>query len=168
MQEVKDLILNETQIRQKVKRMAFEIFENNITEKELVIAGIPTEGYKLAEMIVKELSKITPFKLTLTRILLDKKGKLNSKVEIDMDVNAAARKTVIIVDDVLHTGKTFILGMKPFLEIDAKKIQVAVLVNRSHTIFPVYANYTGYELSTTLNEHIHVNLDKKGFGVYLY
>ena len=168
MQEVKDLILDETQIRQKVKRIAFEIFENNITEKELIIAGIPTEGYKLAEMLVKELSKITPFKLTLAKILLDKKGKLNSKVELDIDVNLAASKTVIIVDDVLHTGKTFILGMKPFLEVDVKKIQVAVLVNRSYTVFPVNVNYTGYELSTTLSEQIQVILDKKGFGVYLY
>jgi len=168
MLEVKDLILDETQIRQKVKRMAFEIFENNIAEKELIIAGIPTEGFKLAEMIKQELSKITPFKITLAKILLDKKGKLNSKVELDIDVNLAARKTVIIVDDVLHTGKTFILAMKPFLEVDVKKIQVAVLVNRSYTVFPVYAKYTGYELSTTLSEHIQVNLDKKRFGVYLF
>jgi len=168
MQEVKDLILDETQIRHKVKRIAFEIFENNIAEKELIIAGIPTEGYKFANMIVKELSKITPFKITLAKILLDKKGTLNSKVELDIDVNVAVGKTVIIVDDVLHTGKTFILGMKPFLEVDVKKIQVAVLVDRSYTVFPVNANYTGYELSTTLSEHIQVNLDKEGFGVYLY
>jgi len=168
MQEVKDLILDKSQIRQKVKRIAFEIFENNITEKELVIAGIPSEGYKLAEILVEELSKITPFKLTLAKIILDKKGKMNSKVDLDIDVTMASGKTVIIVDDVLHTGKTFILGMKPFLDVDVKKIQVAVLVNRSYAVFPVSANYTGYELSTTLNEHIHVNLDKKGYGVYLY
>lgn len=168
MQEVKDLILDKNQIHQKVKRIAFEILENNITEKELIIAGIPSEGYKLAKMLVEELSKITPFKLTLVKINLDKKGKLNSKVELDIDANDASGKTVIIVDDVLHTGKTFILGMKPFLEVDVKKIQVAVLINRSYAVFPVSANYTGYELSTTLNEHIRVNLDKKGFGVYLY
>lgn len=168
MQEVKDLILDKNQIFQKVKRIAFEIYENNISEKELIIAGIPTEGYKLAKMLVKELSNITPFKLTLARVILDKKGKMNSKVELDIDPGLASGKTVIIVDDVLHTGKTFILGMKPFLEVNVKKIQVAVLINRSYAIFPVNSNYTGYELSTTLNEHIKVNLDRKGFGVYLY
>lgn len=168
MQEVKDLILDKNQIYQKVKRIAFEIYENNISEKELIIAGIPTDGFKLAQMLVKELSSITPFKLTLARIILNKKGKLNSKVRLDIDPGSASGKTVIIVDDVLHTGKTFILGMKPFLEVDVKKIQVAVLINRSYAIFPVNANYTGYELSTTLNEHIQVNLDNKGFGVYLY
>ena len=168
MHEVKDLILDKNQVHQKVKRIAFEIFENNIKEKELIIAGIPTEGYKLAKMLIAELSKITPFKLILAKIILDKKGKLNSKVELDIDARLASGKTVIIVDDVLHTGKTFILGMKPFLDVDVKKIQVAVLVNRSYAVFPVSANYTGYELSTTLNEHIYVNLDKKEFGVYLY
>jgi pyrimidine operon attenuation protein/uracil phosphoribosyltransferase len=168
MQEVKDLILDKNQIHQKVKRIAFEIFENNITEKELIIAGIPAEGYKLAKMLVEELSKITPFKLTLVKISLDKKGKLNKKVGLDINPGEATGKTVIIVDDVLHTGKTFILGMKPFLNVDVKKIQVAVLINRSYAVFPISSNYTGYELSTTLNEHIQVNLDKKGFGVYLY
>jgi pyrimidine operon attenuation protein/uracil phosphoribosyltransferase len=168
MQEVKDLILDKDQIYQKVKRIAFEIYENNISEEELIIAGIPTEGFKLAQMLVEELSHITPFKLTLAKIVLDKKGKMNSKVELDIDPGLTSGKTVIIVDDVLHTGRTFILGMKPFLEVDVKKIQVAVLINRSYAIFPVNANYTGYELSTTLNEHIQVNLDKKGFGVYLY
>lgn len=168
MEEIKDLILDRHQINQKVKRIAFEIYENNITEKELIIAGIPTEGYKLAEMLVKELAAITPFKLTLVKIILDKKGKLHSKVELDVDPSIAKGKTVIIVDDVLYTGKTFILGMKPFLEVDVKKIQAAVLVNRSYAVFPVSANYTGYELSTTLNEHIEVNLDKKGSGVFLY
>lgn len=168
MHEVNDLILDKKQVHQKVKRIAFEIFENNIKEKELIIAGIPTEGYKFAKMLIVELSKITPFKLILAKIILDKKGKLNSKVELDIDAGIASGKTVIIADDVLHTGKTFILGMKPFLDVDVKKIQVAVLVNRSYAVFPVSANYTGYELSTTLNEHIYVNLDKKGFGVYLY
>ena len=168
MQEVKDLILDKNQINQKVKRIAFEIYENNISEKELIIAGIPTEGYKLAQMLVEELSQITPFKLTIAKIILDKKGKMNSKVELDIDPGLASGRTVIIVDDVLHTGKTFILGMKPFLEVDVKRIQTAVLVNRNYTLFPIAANYTGYELSTTLNDHIEVDLSSDNFGVYLY
>ena len=168
MEDIKDLILDKQQIHQKVKRIAFEIFENNIGEKELIIAGIEPQGYKLAGMLIQELTKITPFKITLVRINVEKKRKLNSKVNLDVDPGIASGKTVIIVDDVLHTGKTFILGMKPFLDVDVKKIQVAVLINRSYALFPVCATYTGYELSTTLNEHIEVILDKKGLGVYLY
>lgn len=168
MQDIKDLILDKHQIHQKVKRIAFEIFENNIEEKELIIAGIEPKGYMLAGMLIEELSKITPFKITLVKIVVERKRKLNSEVKLDVDPAIATGKTVLIVDDVLHTGKTLILGIKPFLDVDVSKIQVAVLVNRSYALFPVSATYTGYELSTTLNEHIEVILDKKGQGVYLY
>ncbi len=163
-----DLILNKTQITQKITRIAYEIFENNINEKELVIAGIPEGGSKLAEILVKELKKITPFKLKLVRVSLEKKGPLESKVDLDCNLEEIKGKTIILVDDVLHTGKTFIQGMKPFLAVNVKKIQTVALVNRSYTLFPVTSNYTGYQLSTTLNDHIHVQLDKNNFGVYLY
>lgn len=163
-----DLILTKAQILQKIKRIAYEIYENNIKEKELIIAGIPEGGYKLAEMLIRELKKITPFKLKLVKVILDKNAALNSKVELDCDIEQVKNKTIILVDDVLHTGKTFIQGMKPFLTININRIQTVALVNRSYTRFPVTSNYTGYELSTTLNDQIKVKLEEKDFGVYLY
>jgi pyrimidine operon attenuation protein/uracil phosphoribosyltransferase len=72
------------------------------------------------------------------------------------------------VDDVLHTGKTFLHSLRPFLDVDVKKIETVALVNRSHKLFPISADYTGYELSTTLNDRIEVLLDSEKFGVYLY
>lgn len=163
-----DLILNRTQILQKITRIAFEIYENNIHEKELVIAGIAEGGYKLAEMLIRELKKITPFKLSLVKVTLDKQGPLDGPVDMNCDPTEAKDKVIILVDDVLHTGKTFIHGMKPFLAVDVKKIQTVVLVNRSYSLFPVTSNYTGYQLSTTLNDHIQVQLEKNNVGVYLY
>lgn len=163
-----DLILNRPQIIQKLTRIAFEIYENNFKEKELVIAGIYQGGYKLAEILTGELRKITPFELLLVKITLDKQGPLDGEVQLDTDIKDLKNKTIILVDDVLHTGKTFIQGMKPFLTINVNKIQTVVLVNRSYTKFPVTSNYTGYELSTTLNEHIEVRLDEDDCGVYLY
>ncbi len=65
-----------------------------------------------------------------------------------------------------HTGKTLAYGMRPFLETEVKSIEVAVLVNRSHTIFPIHPNYTGYELATTITEHVEVTLGKEA-SVYL-
>jgi len=75
-------------------------------------------------------------------------------------------KNIILVDDVLNTGRTFAYGMKPFLNIEVKKIETAVLVNRSHTLFPIYPQYTGYELATTIKDHVEVNLGKET-AVYL-
>ena len=168
MAEEKDLILDQGQILQKIKRISFEILENNLEEKELVIAGIVEGGYKLAGLLAGELKKESDFKLRLVRITLDKKAPLKSKIEVDCDINTLKDKTIIIVDDVLNTGRTFVQSMKPFLEVDVKKIQTVVLINRGHTLFPVTANYTGYELSTTLNDQILVDLTSRDFGVYLY
>ena len=164
----KDLILDKKQILQKIKRIAFEIFENNLSEKSLIIAGIDEGGYILARMLIRELEKISNLDLILVKSQLDKKGPLQGDVELDCDISKLKNKSIILVDDVLYTGKTFIQSMKPFLEIDVKQIQTVVLVNRNHTRFPIAANYTGYELSTTLNDHIEVDLSSDGFGVYLY
>lgn len=164
----KELILEKAQIFQKIKRIAYEILENNIDEKELVIAGIADGGYNLSKILVDELSKESDFKLKLVKITFDKQAPFKSKIEVDCDVKSVKDKVVIIVDDVLHTGRTFFMGMKPFLEINVKKIQTVVLVNRDHSLFPVRANYTGYELSTTLNDHVLVDLTSRDFGVYLY
>jgi pyrimidine operon attenuation protein/uracil phosphoribosyltransferase len=78
-----------------------------------------------------------------------------------------AKKNIILVDDVLNTGRILTYGMRPFLSITVKKIEVAVLVNRSHALYPIHPTYTGYELSTTLDDHIEVVLKKK-FAVYLH
>ncbi len=164
----KDLILDKDEIFQKIKRIAFEILERNIGEKELIIAGIADGGYKLAEILVDELEKESVFKIKLVKITLDKKAPFKSKIEVDYDIKSLKDKTIIIVDDVLHTGRTFVQSMKPFLEVDVKKIQTVVLVNRNYTLFPVTANYTGYELSTTLSDHVLVDLNSKDIGVYLY
>ncbi len=163
-----NLILNKKQVMQKVIRMAFEIYENNYKEKKLVIAGITGEGFKLAKLLMKELKKISPFELTLIRVDIDKKNPAKSEIKINSDLKILHRSCLILVDDVLNTGRIFLHSLKPFLNIDVKKIQTAVLVNRQHKLFPVSADYTGYELSTTLNDHIQVILDREQFGVYLY
>ena len=164
----KNLILNERQVLQKIKRISFEIYENNFQEKELVIAGISGTGYTLAEMIYNEMEKITPFHLHILKINLNKDNPLKSDISVDHDISNLEKKTIIIIDDVLNTGRTFLASMKPFLSVEVNKIQTAVLVNRSHKNFPIAADYTGYELSTTINEHIKVILEPDHKAVYLY
>ncbi len=80
----------------------------------------------------------------MIKLLLSK-----SEIKLDCDLKELKKKCIIMVDDVLNTGRTFAYGMKPFLTIEVKKIETAVLVNRSHTLFPIYPQYTGYELATT-------------------
>jgi len=168
MAEKRNLILTETQVRQKVLRMAYEIYENNFKEKHIVVAGIEGQGMFLASSIKKTIEKISPIKVSLVKITIDKEKPESSEISIDSEPKELKGKTIILIDDVLNTGRTFAYSMRPFLTFDVKKIEIAVLVDRSHTLFPVSAKYKGYELSTTLNEHVTVKLDGKEKAVYLH
>ena len=154
----KSLILDTRQVKQKIKRMAYEIFEHNFKEKGIVMAGIEGQGYILAKLLAKEVENISPLEIRLVKISLDKSAPQLSEIKLDCDLKELKKKCIILVDDVLNTGRTFAYGMKPFLTIEVKKIETAVLVNRSHTLFPIYPQYTGYELATTLKDHVEVNL----------
>ncbi|MBY0436218.1 MAG: phosphoribosyltransferase [Cyclobacteriaceae bacterium] len=161
------LVLDDAQVRQKVRRMAYEVYENNFSEKSLVLAGIEGQGHGLAKLLEKELARISPLAVTVVKISLDKQAPQRSEIRLDVDQQELKKKAIILVDDVLNSGRTLAYAMRPFLSVEVKKIEVAVLVNRSHTHFPVQPNYTGYELSTTLNEHVEVVLEKKS-AVYLH
>jgi pyrimidine operon attenuation protein / uracil phosphoribosyltransferase len=162
----KNLILDSSQVKQKIRRMAYEMYEHNFKEKSLIVAGIEGQGYVLAQLLVKELESISPLTAKLVKVTLDKSEPQQSEVTLDCDLKNIRKKCIIVVDDVLNTGRTFAYGLKPFLDIEVKKIEIAVLVNRSHTLFPVYPQYTGYELSTTIKDHVEVNLGKET-AVYL-
>lgn len=161
----KTLILDSRQVKQKIKRMAYEIFEHNFKEKTIVLAGISGQGYILAELLAKNVESISPLQIKLVRVTLDKLAPQQSDVTLDTDLKDLKKKCIILVDDVLNTGRTFAYGLKPFLTIEVKKIETAVLVNRSHPLFPIYPQYTGYELATTLRDHVEVNLSEE--TVYL-
>lgn len=161
------LILDKSQTLQKIKRIAFEIYERNSKEKEIVLAGIYDKGYIFAQLLQKELVQICEIKITLIKVSLDKIAAAQSEVVLDTELKNLKKKTIILIDDVLNTGKTVAYSLKPFLNIEIKKLQVAVIVDRQHKSFPISADYVGYSLSTTLSEHIEVNFSKDKFGVYL-
>lgn len=156
----RSLILDSVQVNQKVRRMAYEIYEHNFNEKTIVIAGIAGQGYVLAQSLIREIESISPIKTILVKLTLDKSAPQQSDVTLDCNIKDLQKKCIILVDDVLNTGRTFAYGLKPFLSIEVKKIETAVLVNRSHTLFPIYPQYTGYELATTIRDHVEVTLGK--------
>jgi pyrimidine operon attenuation protein / uracil phosphoribosyltransferase len=162
----KSLILDTAQVAQKIKRMTFEIYENNFKEKSIVLAGIDGQGYVFAQLLGKELSAISEIEPIIVKVSLDKLAPQQSEIVIDSNAKDLKKKCVVLVDDVLNTGRTLAYSLKPFLNLEVKKIEVAVLVNRSHPMFPIMPAYTGLELSTTLNEHVEVVLGKKA-AVYL-
>jgi pyrimidine operon attenuation protein/uracil phosphoribosyltransferase len=168
MEREQNTILTERQVLQMIKRIAYEIYERNSKEKELVIAGIMENGYVLAQMLIAELKEIAPFQIRLVKITLDKFQPKQSEIFLDIQPEELKNKNIIITDDVLNTGKTLAYCLKPFLNIEVNKIETAILVNRGHTLFPISADYYGYELSTTLKEHIRVILSGENAGMYLH
>ena len=152
----KNCILSAETIKRKLKRMALEIAEQNADEKEIIIAGINGNGEVLANKLVLELQQVLSAKLDSVTIQLNKKQPLDATLNISINVND---KVVIIVDDVSNTGKTLLYGLKPFIANLPKKIQTAVLVERSHKLFAVQPDYVGLSLATTLQEHISVETE---------
>ncbi len=160
-------ILTAEQLRQKIKRIAFQIYENNFDEPALVLAGIAGEGYVFAQALERELRQMAPMPITLLRIELDKTQPAQPPVTLPTEISFQD-KAVIVADDVLYTGRTLMFSLQPFLQMPVRKLQVAVLVDRNHPRYPVAADYRGYALSTTLAEHVEVVLSEADrMGVYL-
>ncbi len=164
--ETTNRVLDAVKVNQKITRIAYEIFENNFKEKSIIIAGIDGQGFLLAKQIAAELGKISPLQISIVKVSLDKLSPQQSEVTLDAENKDIKKKCIVLVDDVLNTGRTLAYGMKPFLNTEVKKIEVAVLVNRSNTLFPITPTYTGYELATTLTDHVEVVLGKNA-AVYL-
>ncbi|HEY0030797.1 MAG TPA: phosphoribosyltransferase family protein [Bacteroidia bacterium] len=161
------LILNSKQIEQKINRIAYEIYENNYDEKEIIIAGISDNGYLLAKRISGVLQKICPIKNSLIEISINKENPLAADIKISLSEKELRNKVIILVDDVLNSGKTLIFGAKPFLSAPIKRLTTVVLVDRGHNRYPIKADFVGLSLSTTLQEHITVELKKGKEAVYL-
>lgn len=160
-----ELILTQEIIDWKIRRMAYEIYERNMDEKNLILAGIFDRGMVVAEHIATVLREISPFKLQIINLNLDRQNplKVNVSAEIDFTDNV-----IIVIDDVANSGRTLLYSLKPLLDYLPKSIQTAVLVDRMHKAFPVIINYVGHSLSTTLHEIIHVDIRGKEIGgVYL-
>lgn len=161
-------ILDKTQIQQKLNRLAYEVYENNFNEKSLLIVGIEGNGYKVAARLAEKLKEISKIKIQLGKIKIDKNKPWDGIPQIDFEEKDFINKTAILVDDVLNSGKTLIYAVKLFLDKPVKKLSTVILVDRSHTRFPVKADYVGLTLSTTLQEHIEADFSKKGNeAVYL-
>ncbi|WP_266204097.1 phosphoribosyltransferase family protein [Pontibacter kalidii] len=162
-----NLILDRSQIEQKVKRIAYEIYERNFEEQELVLAGIHPNGYTLAEHLAAQLQQISPLKVQLLQVTLNKDTPLQEPVQLQPQSINLEGKVVVLVDDVLNTGKTLAYTLDAFLPQNPKKVEVATLVDRHHPLYPIAATYTGYSLATTLRERVQVVLQPDEVAAYL-
>jgi pyrimidine operon attenuation protein/uracil phosphoribosyltransferase len=162
MTQIDNIILDKNQIDHKIRRIAYQIYENNVSEKEVIIAGIFENGYLFAQKIKTVLEKISPIKVTMCKVIIDKKTPTNP-IETSLKPEEYKNKSLVLVDDVLHSGTTLIYGIKHFLGVPLKQFNTVVLVDRNHKKYPVKADFKGISLSTSINENISVVFEKENY-----
>jgi len=160
-------ILNINEIDQKLKRLAWQVYEKNSAEKEIIVVGISKRGLILAKQLVGHIHEISNIKTKISHLELDKDNPYNKEVSLNLEEKQYANKVVILVDDVLNSGKTLMYTAKHFLTTRLTSLSIMVLVDRNHNRYPIKADYIGLSLSTTLQEYINVELKGANKGVYL-
>jgi pyrimidine operon attenuation protein/uracil phosphoribosyltransferase len=159
-------ILNQEQINHIIKRIAYQVYETFIDEKNITIAGIASNGYILATKIATQLEAISDIKVMLCEVKIDKHNP-NSAITTSITADEYQNKGLVLVDDVLNSGTTLIYGVKHFLDVPIKKFKTAVLIDRNHKKYPVKADFKGISLSTSSKEHVNVVFENDNSFAYL-
>jgi pyrimidine operon attenuation protein/uracil phosphoribosyltransferase len=160
------IILTDDKIRRMTERMAHQIMEDVYKEPEAVLAGIYPNGPLLAERLKLLIEARIKTRIRLAEIHLNKQNPLASPPELKGLPHADwENKPVILVDDVMNSGKTTAFALSELLKRNVSKIKTAVLVERNHKDFPIQADFVGYALSTHLHDHIEVVLGEEDKAV---
>lgn len=161
-----NIILNHQEINHKLNRIAHQIYEANINEEQVVLAGIDKNGFILGGLLKEKLEEISELDVIICKVTIDKLNPLE-EIKTSLDISNYENKSIILIDDVLNSGATLIYGVKHFLSVPLKRFKTVVLVNRNHKKYPVKADFKGISLSTSLNEHVTVTLKKNNYKVTL-
>mgnify|MGYP001468236729 CR=1 FL=1 len=160
-------ILNIQEVNQKLKRLAWQIYEKNSTEKEIIIVGVSERGLILAKQLATHVNEISTIISRVAYMEFDKNTVFNNLVSFSLKDQEYSNKVIILVDDVLNSGKTLMYAVKHFLKVPLISLSIMVLVDRNHNNYPIKADYIGLSLATTLQEYINVDLVGANKGVYL-
>ena len=164
----KTILLSKEEIQSKINRIVHQIHELCFAEEEIIICGItPGNGSTIAQRVADQLKSISSIKINMTAIEINKDNPLASKIKCELRSEEYANKTVVIVDDVSNSGKTLMYAAKYFLESPIKAIRPLVLVDRNHSVYPIKSSFVGLTVSTTLQDHIHVEMNADQEAVYL-
>ncbi len=159
---IQNLILDNTDVENKIHRIGLQILEDNIDRSKIILIGISENGKLIASKLTAHINKISNVKIEIIMVDIIKKT-----IKYDKEINFK-NESVIIVGDVSHSGKTIQLVISNLMQYGPLKIKTSVIVNRDHALFPVKIDYSGLSLSTSVNEHVDVIIDKKErFSVYL-
>ena len=159
-------IMSQDDVRRALTRVAHEILENNRGADDLVIVGIHTRGVHLARRIADYLAKfegvnvpVASLDISLYRDDLTVRDQSQTKIQpTDIPVGIQGKR-VVLVDDVLYTGRTIRAAMDALVDFGRPQIiQLAILLDRGHRELPIRADYVGQNLPTAIEERVKVRL----------
>ncbi len=162
------LVLTHTQVQQKINRIAYQLYETNFEEEKIFVVGVARRGYVLAERIYAVLKEICDLEIEMVEIRMHKDEPLEHEISLSVELDQLNDKAVVLVDDVLNSGRTLIYAVNHLLQAAPRRLNTVVLVDRRHRRFPIRADFAGLTLSTTLQEHITVDLKSEENSVTLH
>jgi pyrimidine operon attenuation protein/uracil phosphoribosyltransferase len=160
-------ILSHKEIEQKITRLGHQLLENCFEEPVVFLGGICGNGIRLAREIQKIMQSNSDQQIEVFEISIDKEEPWKKPITLSIEEDRLKNAFIILVDDVLNSGKTMQYSLVKLLERPTKSIKTVALVDRTHRRYPIKADFVGISLSTTLKERVEIDLDGENSKAYL-
>jgi pyrimidine operon attenuation protein/uracil phosphoribosyltransferase len=161
------IILEHQEITQKIVRLAYQILEQTTGQEEIYLGGIQGNGFIIATRLQEILQEHGGPKVVLFQIIIDKEEPWATPISLSIDELELKNGYIILVDDVINSGKTMQYALLKFLQQATHSIKVLALVDRQHRRFPIKADFVGLSLSTTLKDRVEIDLSSSRFFAFL-
>ncbi|MEY4288817.1 MAG: hypothetical protein RLZZ30_905 [Bacteroidota bacterium] len=162
------IILNHQQIQQKIIRLGHQILENCFEEERIFIGGIVGNGSVIAHKLAEIIRANSEIDVVCFEITVNKDEPWSEQIHLSIDEKELKKGYIILVDDVINSGKTMQYALMKFLEQATKAIKTVALVDRQHRRYPIKTDFAGLGLSTTLKNHVEVDLNETDSKAYLH
>ncbi|MFM2037729.1 MAG: hypothetical protein RL432_668 [Bacteroidota bacterium] len=161
------LLLEHPEIERKIFRLAYQILEQTIHQHHLFIGGIQGNGLILAKRLKEIMDEHGGPDVVVFEIYINKDEPWSEPIKLSIDESTFKNGYIILVDDVINSGKTMQYALIKFLQQATHAIKVLTLVDRQHRRFPIKADFVGLSLSTTLKNRVEIDLNNNKYFAFM-
>ena len=161
-------ILNQQQIQQKITRLGHQLIEAAFGQEVIYLGGIVGNGFQLAQLLAAVIAENSTLNVVCFEIHLNKDEPWNAPIAFSIDQKDLKNSYIVLIDDVVNSGKTMQYALLKFLEQATKAIKTVALIDRQHRRYPIKTDFAGLSLSTTLKNHVEVDFSPNDAKVFLY
>jgi pyrimidine operon attenuation protein/uracil phosphoribosyltransferase len=161
------IILEHPEIERKIFRLAYQILEQTIHQQHLFMGGIQGNGLILAHRLKEIMDAYGGPEVVVFEIIINKDEPWSEPIQLSIDDITLKNGYIILVDDVINSGKTMQYALIKFLQQATHAIKVLTLVDRQHRRFPIKADFVGLSLSTTLKNRVEIDLSSSKFFAFM-